>query len=56
MCIILGGFSRSNGINGECIWGGCFKDENFLVKHDTEGIITMANDGPDRNRRYIFIL
>ena len=31
------------------IYGGYFEDESFVVPHDSEGILTMVNDGPHTN-------
>ncbi|EGW31248.1 uncharacterized protein SPAPADRAFT_61825 [Spathaspora passalidarum NRRL Y-27907] len=38
------------------IYGGNFKDENFELKHDKLGRVSMANSSPDRNGCQFFIL
>jgi peptidylprolyl isomerase len=44
-----GDFTEGNGSGGESIYGFHFNDENFILKHDEPGIITMANSGPNTN-------
>ncbi|KAI0346321.1 hypothetical protein BDW22DRAFT_1323930 [Trametopsis cervina] len=53
--LLLLDFTKRNGSGGESIYGGTFPDEDLTREINSEGLLCMANKGPNTNGSQFFI-
>lgn len=55
--IVQTGDPTNTGKNGQSIWGSKFDDEfHDSLSHNSKGIVSMANSGPNSNGSQFFII
>jgi peptidyl-prolyl isomerase H (cyclophilin H) len=50
-----GDFLNADGTGSFSVYGDKFEDENFEMKHDSAGLLSMANSGPGTNGCQFFL-
>ncbi|KAG2750540.1 hypothetical protein P692DRAFT_20730181 [Suillus brevipes Sb2] len=50
-----GDFTKRNGAGGESIYGSAFPDEDLTRPLESEGLLCMANKGPNTNGSQFFV-
>ncbi len=56
VCVCMCLCATGDGSGGESIYGGSFPDEKkgLALKHDTAGVLSMANSGKNTNTSQFF--